>query len=194
MNCLEDNVYTGNLVWGGPDPIQELKDTCRRTNSATIQAAKARTPGSAHDQQLVQETWAKFQQDVDRGYIGAPRELDTVDLEQVLLVDSFGVWEKHASSNWKVRVINNFRSNKVNSFAWLPSKIEYDKFTELMEATRVFKRYTDGKLTLGKSDFKSAFKTLSASGEQSWLSWCLVFNPEVGRHQVAPLLSQTFGS
>ena len=115
-------------------------------------------------------------------------------MEQILLVDSFGVWEKHAGGSLKVRVINNFRSNKVNSFAWLPSNIKYDKLTELMEAMRVLKQYGRGKPSLGKSDFKSAFKTLSASAEQSWLSWCLIFNPEVGRHQVAPLRSQTFGS
>ena len=42
---------------GGPDPIQELKDACRRTNIATIQAAKARTPSTKQDQQLIQETW-----------------------------------------------------------------------------------------------------------------------------------------
>ena len=101
---------------------------------------------------------------------------------------------KHAASQWKVRVINNVNANKVNSFAWVPSKIEYDNFEGMVEAMRVLKRYVPGKLTMGKSDFKSAFKTLPAHADQAWLCWCIVYNPEVGKHQAAPLLSQSFGS
>ena len=101
---------------------------------------------------------------------------------------------KHAASQWKVRVINNFRANKVNSLAWVPSKIEYDNFEEMVEAMRVLKRYVPGKLTMGKSGFKSAFKTLPAHADQAWHCCCIVYNPEVGKHQAAPLLSQSFGS
>ena len=103
----------------------------------------------SQDQDLVQKTWGKFQQDMSRGYIGELRALSTLDLSQVLLVDSFGVWERHAAPQCKVRVINNFKANKVNSFAWVPSKIEYDNFEEMVEATRVLKRYVPGKLTMG---------------------------------------------
>ena len=65
---------------------------------------------------------------------------------------------KHAGTNWKIRVINNYKSNKVNEYAWIPSKIRYDNLSELMEAARTIKQYSDGKLTLGKADFKSASK------------------------------------
>ena len=111
---------------GGPEPIELLKESCRHTHSATIQAALERNGGPSTDKELVDETWAKFEQDVQRGFIGTPQELDTVDLEQILLVESFGIWEQHAGSLRKVRIINNFRSIKVNSFAWLPAKMKYD--------------------------------------------------------------------
>ena len=88
----------------------------------------------------------------------------------------------------------NFKANKVNSYAWVPSKIEYDNFEEAVAATRVLKQYIPGKLTMGKSDFKSASKTLPAHVDQAWLCWCIVYNPELGRHKAAPLLSQSFGS
>ena len=59
---------------------------------------------------------------------------------------------------------------------------------------RILQQYTQTGLSMGISDLKSAFKTLPASTEQAWLSWRLVYNPSLGRHQVAPLLSQSFGS
>ena len=178
----------------GPEPIEELKATCLDRNNATIRAAQARVPTLQQDSHLLHETWSKFEQDVAKGYIGQPQELDTVYLSEILLVDSFGVWEKHAGTSWKVRVINNFRYNAVNSYAWVPARMHYDNFTELMEAAKVLKSTVAGNLVLGKSDFKSAFKTLPTDGNQAWLSWCLVYNPSRGRHQVAPLKSQSFGS
>ena len=154
---------------GGPEPIAQLKKHCGDKNHATIKAAEARAPHTEEDQLLAVETWKTFQQDVERGYAGAPQELDAVNLEEILLVDSFGVWERHSNSDWKVRVLNNFRANSVNDFAWLPAKMKYDVFSELMQAARVLKQRTRGDLLLGKSDFKSAYKTLTASTEQAWL-------------------------
>ena len=91
-------------------------------------------------------------------------------------------------------MINNYRSNTINSYGWVPARIHYDDFTELMEAAKVLKRTATGNLLLGKSGFKSAFKTLPTDTKQAWLSWCLVYNPILKRHQVAPLKSQSFGS
>ena len=121
----------------GPEPLEELRALCRETHHATIQAAKACVAKEKHDTDVVHKTWEKFQQDMSRGYIGELRDLSTLDLSQVLLVDSFGVWEKHAASQWEVRGINNLKANKFNIFAWVPSKVEYDHFEEMVEATRV---------------------------------------------------------
>ena len=49
-------------------------------------------------------------------------------------------------------------------------------------------------MSLGKSDFRAAFKTLPPSESQQWLCWTLIFNPVEGKLQVAPLYSQVFGS
>ena len=179
---------------GGPEPIDELRNRCLERNTATLKASQARLSGQHQDTQLLEATWAKFQQDVDKGYVGEPQELSSVNLSEILLVDSFGIWERHAGSEWKTRVINNYRSNHVNSYSWVPSRIKYDDFTELMEAAKVLKNQVCGNLLLGKSDFKSAFKTLPIDSNQAWLSWCLVYNPVLQRHQVAPLKSQSFGS
>ena len=62
-----------------------------------------------------------------------------------------------------------------------------------MEASRVVKAHTTEDVALGRSDFKSAFRALPASQDQSWLSWDLFYN-HVKRLQAAPLMSQSFGS
>ena len=82
----------------------------------------------------------------------------------------------------------------MNDYAWLPSKMRYNDFSELRAASTVLKSHWPGGLQLGKSDFKSAFKTLPPSQEQRWLCYSLVFNPALQRHQVVPLYSQAFGS
>ena len=72
--------------------------------------------------------------------------------------------------------------------------MRYNDFSELRAASTVLKAHWQGGLQLGKSDFKSAFKTLPPSQDQRWLCYSLVFNPELQRHQVVPLYSQAFGS
>eukprot|EP00959_Pyramimonas_sp_CCMP1952_P399022 8361269-Pyramimonas_sp.AAC.1 len=49
-------------------------------------------------------------------------------------------------------------------------------------------------IALGKTDFQSAFKTLPPDKDQEWMCWSLIFNPELGRYQVAPLWSHVFGN
>ena len=161
---------------------------------ATLAAAEARATKQMEDTELLWKSWDKLQQDIARGVAGPPQELSTINLEEQLLVDSFGVWERHANEAWKVRVINNFRANHVNDYAWIPSKIKYNSFAEILEAARILKSGHKGGLLLGKADFKSAFKTLPTHEEHRWMNWGLVYNPELQRHQVTPLYSQTFGS
>ena len=81
-----------------------------------------------------------------------------------------------------------------NVFAVMTEKLKYDGFGELQEAVSAMWRHSGKELRLGKSDFKSAFKTLYVSEDQEWLCHALVFNPETQKWQVVQLLSQTFGS
>ena len=116
---------------GGPKPIEQLRKQCRARNMQTLQTAEARLT-SQQDRELQQKTWEKFIQDVDKGVASPPQDIDSINLDEHLLVDSFGVWERHANEKWKVRVINNFKANHVNDFAWVPSKIHYNSFAEVL--------------------------------------------------------------
>ena len=82
----------------------------------------------------------------------------------------------------------------MNSFAWVPSRLRYNGFGELKQAASVLKQSWEGPLELGKADFQSAFKTIPTAESQAWLCWALVYNPELKRHQIARLNTQTFGS
>ena len=101
----------------------------------TLQAAEARL-NQHQDHILQQKTWEKFMQDVEKGVASPPQDIDTINLDEHLLVDSFGVGERHANETWMVRVINNFKANHVNDFAWIPSKIQYNNFEEVLQAAR----------------------------------------------------------
>ena len=67
-------------------------------------------------------------------------------------------------------------------------------FSEVVHAARTPKHNWTEELVIGKADFQSAFKTVPVAETQDWLCWALVYNPVVGRHQVAKLNTQTFGS
>ena len=121
-------------------------------------------------------------------------EVDDVDLSTNLLADTFGVWECRSAGDFKVRVTNNFRANTANEYAWMPSKLTYNGFSELKDALSAMKSVWSGELELGKSDFQAAFKTLPAAEGQGWLCWALIYNTDEERHQVVPVQSQSFGS
>ena len=179
---------------GGPEDLEELKKQCQAINSETLTRAKTRMPTTEADHDLAAEAWTKFQRDVERGYASEPLELSDIDLDNVLLVDSFPVREQHANAPPKVRVINNYRQNRVNSYAWIPSRLRYNGFSELVHASRILKAEWESELEVGKADFQSAFKTVPVADAQQWLCWALVYNPHEGRHQVTRLNTQTFGS
>ena len=96
---------------------------------------------------------AKTRKDISNWFAGQPMPVASLDLNDNLLVDTFGIYEHHAGQTWKVRLINNFRSNSVNSYAWLPFKMSYDSFDALQQAARILKQDWTGDLHLGKGDF-----------------------------------------
>ena len=145
---------------GGPPDMASLRSECRAINESTLRKARSRLQEEAFNPELAQEAWAKFQKYIDVGYADAPVELDQINLDEVLLVDSFPVLEQHAGMQPKVWVINNYKSNRVNSFAWAPNRLRYNGFDDLKQATRVLKESWQGELLLAKADFKSAFKTV----------------------------------
>ena len=156
---------------GGPEPLEQLRAKCLKVNQNTLKLAHAKTPSSAEDWALAHAAWEKIQKDIAKGYAGKPVKVSDIDLQCNLLVDTFGIYERHAGQDWKIRLINNFRRNAVNDYAWLPSKMQYDNFDQLLHAARVIKNNWAHELHLGKADFKSAFKTLPPSADQEWLCW-----------------------
>ena len=123
-----------------------------------------------------------------------PMELGDLDLTANLLTDTFGVWECCSTDAFKVRVIDNYKSNGANDYAWMPKRLQYCGFGELRETLAILHERWAGDLQLGKLDFQSAVKTLPAAEDQSWLCWALVFNCELSRSQVVPVQYQSFGS
>ena len=110
----------------GLGSVQELRNRCKEVNGETIRRALARVPQSSEDWKLASEVWTKTLRDIEAGRSGEPIDLDGVDLQDVLLVECFGVWERHGeSAAWKARDIHNFRRNGVNDCAWLPEKLAY---------------------------------------------------------------------
>ena len=47
--------------------------------------------------------------------------------------------EQHAGQERKIRVINIFKTNYVNTRAWVPSKMRYDSYDALREASDMLK-------------------------------------------------------
>lgn len=145
---------------GGPEPIEALQEQCYSINQATLKAAQSKKPKTPGEWELAREAWKKLVKDRQQGYAGEPLKVSEIDLHNNLLVDTFGIYERHAGQDWKVRLINNFKRNTVNQYAWLPSKLSYDNFDQLLHAARTIKEGWKHDLEIGKADFKSAFKTL----------------------------------
>ena len=95
-------------------------------------------------------------------------ELTEVDLNEVLLVEIFGVWERRGENDLTVRAIHNFRKNGVNDYAWMPQKVRYDSFQHALDILQLLagasaEGKVHGSLHMGKAYFRSAFKTLPRS-------------------------------
>ena len=104
-----------------------------------MRTAYAKTPTSNADWDLARAAWEKIQKDIEKGYAGQPLEVSGIDLQSNLLVDAFGIYERHAGQDWKIRLINNFKRNSVNNYAWMPSKLKYDNFDQLQHAAEALK-------------------------------------------------------
>ena len=78
---------------GGPEPLDELRSQCYNINQSTLRSALAKAPKTQPDWDLAERSWTKLLQDIQKGFAGDPIELDRVDLHDVLLVDTFGIWE-----------------------------------------------------------------------------------------------------
>ena len=76
----------------------------------------------------------------------------------------------------------------------MPARLRYDGFDHLLQALSVVGGTGGQYMSLGKADFKSAFKTLPRAERQQWMCWSLAYNPRLQRLQVVPILSQSFGS
>ena len=122
---------------GGAKPLEELRAQCAAINARTLRRAQSKLPRSEDDCRLAVEAWAKVQKDIRNGHAGVPIKLADSNMTEGLLVDTFGVWERHAGANWKVRVISNFRGNQANDYAWMIARLRYDGFDHLLQALSV---------------------------------------------------------
>ena len=186
---------------GGPQPLTELRDSCRQINSETLLRAQSRVPKTKDDWELSARMWEQIQVDISAGRAGPPVNVSELDLDSVLLVDSFGIWECHGEKGeWKVRTIRDFHANFVNDYAWLPQRmkyVNYDNLQSALSATR--RRLVNAKqystpISIGKADFKSAFKTLPPKDDQTWMCWSLVFDPDACCLKAVPMWSHVFGN
>lgn len=202
---LGPSIPGGQRSRGRPDAslamdVDVLRARCSELNAKVIARAREKVPVTLLERELAQEVWNKTKKDMAFGRAGVPHELADIELDSVLLVEVFGVWEQHgAAQSAQVRGIHNFRSNGVNECAWMPEKLVYDGFDHMKSALGVATSSIVGHglepdAAMGKSDFKSAFKTIPASDEHEWLCWALVYNPDEGRLQAVPIYSQVFGS
>ncbi|CAK0857956.1 unnamed protein product, partial [Prorocentrum cordatum] len=180
---------------GGP-PLSDLKQRCAEINARTLGRAQRRASAADHGQTIVAEIWAQTAQDVDEGRAGPPVPLDRVDLNNVLLVDTFGIWGQHGdAASPKVRSIRNSRTNGVNEYAFMPQKLRHDDLHQMVAALRLLSEgHGDAAPAMGKADFKSAFKTLPPDSQHEWPCWALVSQPDTGAWMAAPLWTHVFGN
>ena len=123
----------------GPEPLERMQEQCYSVNMVTLKTAEAKRPKTEADWELANEAWTKTMKDIRNGYAGEPFSVADIDLHNNLLVDAFGIYEKHAGQDWKVRLINNFKKNAVNQYAWLPLKLSCNNFDQLQHAARTIK-------------------------------------------------------
>ena len=188
--------YThGRPAHGVVPNLEHLRSRCMEINSKTIRRAQARVPGTEDENKLAWATWEKVLSDTEKGRLGEPMDISDFPMHDGLLVDTFGIWERHGSSTQdSLRIIHNFKANQANEFAYMPEKLSYNGFGELKQTCAEFRSRCVRKLRMGKADFKSAFKTLAPAESQRWLCYALIYNPERRCLQVIRLLTQAFGS
>ena len=88
-----------------PD-LEEFRRQCREINAQTLRRAKP----SPH----AQEIWRKTRREIEKGIIQNVRPIQEVDIDNILLVERFGVEQLDSERNLKIRPIDNYRSNGAN--------------------------------------------------------------------------------
>ena len=76
---------------GGPPPLSGLRAQCREINELTIGRAVASPPRTAEQWAVAHDVWQQVEKDVNLGRAGSPRPLESVNLGDVLLVNSFAI-------------------------------------------------------------------------------------------------------
>ena len=94
-------------------------------NEETVACAKVSS--------LASHVWSNHKQEVLDRKVGKPMTLSEFDCEHHLRVERFGVQESRNGVQ-KVRVVENFRRNSVNSFSSLWERIWNDTQDDLNEA------------------------------------------------------------
>ena len=121
----------------------------------TIKRAQARIPRTDHETKLAEATWDKIMKEQTKGQAGEPIDLEDFPLQEALLVDTFGIWERHgAADKDTLRIINDFKANQANEFAYMPEKLAYNGFGEAKETCTQYRKRCDRQLRMGKADFK----------------------------------------
>ena len=189
----------GRPGWPRPCPLSKLRESCVEINQQILRAAEARRPRTDDEHELACEIWRKVQTDMAAGRMGPLREVQDLDLSAALLVESFGIRKSRCNAGRTAREIHNFRKNRVNDCAWMPQTFRYDAHDHVLDSLqRLAETSREAGIELdarmGKADFRTAFKTLPSAQEQLWMCRSLLYDPEVGRYQAAPLFSHTFGN
>ena len=118
-----------------------------------------RRPVTESDRELAWEVWRQTVKDIAQGRAGEPVPSNTLDLQEILLVDSLGIWEQHgAAAVPKARTIRHFRRNRANDYAWMPQRLRHDSFPHLLAAVQLMTEFSSAVrprpgVLLGKADF-----------------------------------------
>ena len=138
-------------AYGVVPQLNELRSKCKEINQKTVKRAQSRIPKTVEEHKLASATWEKVLTETAKGRTGLPVDLESFDLEEGLLVDTFGIWERHGdASEDTLRLINDFRANQANEFAYMPERLSYDGFGEIKEACAEFHRRCGRKLGWGR--------------------------------------------
>ena len=76
---------------GGSPPLSGLRSQCREINELTIGRAVVSRPRTAEQWAVAHDVWQQVEKDVNLGRAGSPRPLESVNLGDVLLVNSFAI-------------------------------------------------------------------------------------------------------
>ena len=102
-------------------------------NAKALRAAEARHPETEDERELASAIWAKVQKDARARKTEPRREVHEADLDNVLLVESFRIWEGRGCPGRKARETRNVRKDNVNECAWMPQKFVCDALDHVRE-------------------------------------------------------------